>query len=150
MPIERDDASMEVVKQATGPNDDKTCMRTPEEALVVLYDMVSEFRSLLNCCSVDFIVDNLFLEALSPALQKELAELDDAQVAGLPGLLLGAQWTELGISLGKGWLLVVDKFTDYILQSSLLTLRINLKLFNSALPYSVCISVLFLYKSTVC
>ena len=73
---------MEIVKQAT----EEISTMTSEEALVVLYDLVAEFRSLLNCCSVDFIVDNLFLEALSPALQKELAALDDEQVAGLPGL----------------------------------------------------------------
>ena len=106
MPIEGDDACMEVVKQSTELDADETSTMTPEKALVVLYDMVTEFRSLLNCCSVDFIVDNLFLEALSPALQKELDELDDAQVAGLPGLLLDAHWAELGAALGKGWLLV--------------------------------------------
>ena len=64
-------------KQATEWKPEEASIMTPEEALVLLYEMVSEFRSLLNCCSVDFIVDNLFLEALSPSLQKELTALDD-------------------------------------------------------------------------
>ena len=64
-------------KQATERKHEDASIMTPEEALVLLYEMVSEFRSLLNCCSVDFIVDNLFLEALSPSLQKELTALDD-------------------------------------------------------------------------
>ena len=105
MSIERD-ASKEIVQQGMELNQDEASTITPEEALVVLYDMVKEFRSLLNCCSVDFIVDNLFLEALSPALQEELAELDDVQVAGLPGMLLDPERMELGVALGKGWLLV--------------------------------------------
>ena len=97
---------MEIVEQGMELNQDEASIMTPEEALVVLYDMVTEFRSLLNCCSVDFIVDNLFLEALSPALQEELAALDDDQVAGLPGMLLDPERTQLGVALGKGWLLV--------------------------------------------
>ena len=97
---------MEIVEHATELKPKEAHIMTPEEALEVLYDMVTEFRSLLNCCSVDFIVDNLFLEALSPSLQKELTALDDVQVAGLPGLLLGAEEAEHGVTLGKGWLLV--------------------------------------------
>ena len=110
MSIEGEDACMEIVKQDTELKREETSIMTPEEALVALYDMVTEFRSLLNCCSVDFIVDNLFLEALSPALQKELTELDDVQVAGLPGMLLGAELAEFGGALGKGWLLVEYQF----------------------------------------
>ena len=110
MSIESEDACMEIVKQGTELKREETSIMTPEEALVALYDMVTEFRSLLNCCSVDFIVDNLFLEALSPALQKELTELDDVQVAGLPGMLLGAALAEFGGALGKGWLLVEYQF----------------------------------------
>ena len=100
------DACMEIVEQGLELDPDEARLKTPEEALVVLYDMVTEFRSLLNCCSVDFIVDDLFLEALSPALQEELAALDDGQVAGLPGMLLDPERTQLGVALGKGWLLV--------------------------------------------
>jgi len=91
---------MEIVEHATELKPKEAHIMTPEEALEVLYDMVTEFRSLLNCCSVDFIVDNLFLEALSPTLQKELIALDDVQVAGLPGLLLGAEEAEYGVTLG--------------------------------------------------
>ena len=97
---------MEIVEQGLERDHEVARLMTPEESLVVLYDMVTEFRSLLNCCSVDFIVDDLFLEALSPALQEELAALDDGQVAGLPGMLLDPERIQLGVALGKGWLLV--------------------------------------------
>ena len=56
----------------------KSMIRTPEDALKGLYEMVVEFRALLNCCSVDFIVDNLFTETLSPAIQKDLVALEDS------------------------------------------------------------------------
>ena len=99
MSIERD------VCKVLELNQNETSNRTPEEALEALYDMVTEFRSLLNCCSVDFIVDNLFTEALTPEIQEELAALDDQQVAGLPGQLLDPNFIGPGVALGWGWLL---------------------------------------------
>ena len=84
----------------------KSMTKTPEDALKGLYEMVVEFRALLNCCSVDFIVDNLFTETLSPAIQKDLVALEDSQVASLPRMLLEIRGGEVGASLGKGWLLV--------------------------------------------
>ena len=81
-------------------------IKTPEDALKGLYEMVVEFRALLNCCSVDFIVDNLFTETLSPAIQKDLVALEDSQVASLPQSLFKNGEGEVGASLGKGWLLV--------------------------------------------
>ena len=83
-------------------------INTPEDALTDLYEMVVEFRALLNCCSVDFIVDNSFTETLSPEIQKDLLALEDSQVASLPRLLFENEIGEgeVGDSLGKGWLLV--------------------------------------------